>query len=360
MNYKNTLDTLYKINNSLRKENGTYIASLGEFYANFCWFRDTFYQSLPTLKTSSEQFVQTYHTFLDFLKKYEYKMDYLISNPKDYNNHTVLHPRFYTNLDEITDNWGNQQMDAFALMLFGISIGIKHDLNVIRDDSDRFIIEKCIYMYETLEYCKLKGNDCWEEYEEVHSHALGAIIKAITELGKYNFKYDKDKLELAKIELDKLLPNESITKKFDLAQLQLIYPLNVVNEEQKKQILNNIETNLVRNNGVIRYIGDQYYNIASEYSFHSHRSMYLKTVKDQFIGNELEWSFGFAYLSIIYKKEGEFDKAKYYLDKILNTAGENLMIPEGYYSKTNIKNENTPLGWSVALTILAIEELYNL
>ena len=147
MEYKKIKDKLYKINNSLRLDNGLYIASLGEHYRNYCWWRDIFYQSLPTLKKSPDLFVQTYHTFLDYLIKYEHKIDHLTNNPYDYNNYTSLHPRIYSDLSEITPNWGNKQSDAIFLMLFGIGIGIEKKLNIIRNKKDKNIIQKTVYMF---------------------------------------------------------------------------------------------------------------------------------------------------------------------------------------------------------------------
>lgn len=360
MDYKEVKDKLYKINNSLRLDNGLYIASLGEHYRNFCWWRDIFYQSLPTLKKSPDLFIQTYHTFLDYLIKYENKIDYLTSNPHDYNNYTALHPRVYPDLKEITPNWGNMQSDSIFLMLFGIGLGLEKKLNIIRNKKDHQIIQKTIVMYEMMEYWNLAGNDCWEENCDTHSHQIGAGIAALKKLKKNGFIVNNDKLKIARGALDNLLPKETIYRDYDLAQLQLIYPLNIVNKDQREQILDNIETHLLRKNGVIRYEYDQYFNLASEHSFNAHNSLYYPSIKNQLKGNELEWTFGLAYLSIIYKKMGFELVSKNYLDNIIEKAGDDLMIPEGYYSKTNIKNQNTPLGWSVALTIIAIEELFRL
>lgn len=360
MDYKEIKDKLYKINNSLRLDNGLYVASLGEHYRNFCWWRDIFYQSLPTFKKSPELFVQTYHTFLDYLIKYEHKIDYLTNNPYDYNNHTALHPRIYPDLSEITANWGNKQGDAIFLMMFGIGIGLEKKLEIIRNKKDKEVVQKVIIMYETMEYWKMSGNDAWEEHDDVHSHAIGAGLSALKKLKKVGFVVNDSKLKLAQNALNELLPKETIYRDCDLAQLQLIYPLNIINKTQREEILDNIESTLLRKNGVIRYVGDTYFNLASEHSFNTHNSLYYPSIKNQLIGNELEWTFGLAYLSIIYKKMGFELVSKTYLDTILERVSDDFMIPEGYYSKTNIKNENTPLGWSVALTIIAIEELFRL
>jgi len=77
-----------------------------------------------------------------------------------------------------------------------------------------------------------------------------------------------------------LHPRESETKEVDMALLSLIYPYNIVNKKQREKILKNIETKLLKEKGVIRYIGDKYY--------------YRK--------GEAQWTNGLAWLAIIYKQ----------------------------------------------------------
>ena len=101
MNYTEAKSKLYEVNRSLRLDNGLYVASRGEHYEKYCWLRDIFYQSLPNLKNDYEKFTQTYRIFLDFLHKYEWKMDNLINDPNSYDGRTALHPRVYPNLEEV-------------------------------------------------------------------------------------------------------------------------------------------------------------------------------------------------------------------------------------------------------------------
>ena len=53
-------------------------------------------------------------------------------------------------------------------------------------------------------------------------------------------------------------------------------------QEQRDRILTNVESLLVRNKGVIRYIGDHYYGWG--------------------VDREAEWTMGFPWLAIIYKE----------------------------------------------------------
>lgn len=117
----------------------------------------------------------------------------------------------------------------------------------------------------------------------------------------------------------------------------------------------NIETRLLRDRGVIRYEGDTYFNIASRESHEMFDSLYHPKWEGWPKLNEMQWTFGLAYLAMIYMKRGEDGAAKLCIDQIINDS-EDLEIPEGYYALTKIANENKPLGWAVALTIVAIDE----
>ena len=355
---------LRQINRQLRHEpTGLYFASLGEHYRKYCWWRDIFYQVLPNLTHDPEMYIQTMQTFINYLHKYEWKIDNLTCNPWEYNAKTCLHARTYPDLTEVETEWGNMQMDAYCLMLYGITLGENAGLSIIRGYDDRKIIQKVIYMYQALHYWELAGNDAWEENVEVHAHALGAAKAAMIGLRDLGFEVNGDNLWWCSCNLNNLLPKESHSKECDLALLQLIYPLNVVTKEQRDQILCNVENRLLRRNGVIRYPGDVYYNVANRETKDAYGGIFYPQIEGQFHNHELQWSFGFAYLAIIYNDLGKTDRAKIYLDKLLAKAGDDSLISEGIYAnpifdKEIIKNDNTPLGWANALAIIALEKVY--
>ncbi|MEE9591037.1 MAG: hypothetical protein V3W26_00845 [Thermodesulfobacteriota bacterium] len=69
-----------------------------------------------------------------------------------------------------------------------------------------------------------------------------------------------------------------MSRAYDFVQLSLIWPYNIIKKEDAMRIVKNIEDNLVREKGVIRYPGDLYYNSNQEHPF----------------GNEAQWPLGFA------------------------------------------------------------------
>ena len=136
-----------------------------------------------------------------------------------------------------------------------------------------------------------------------------------------------------------LLPCESISKKEDLATLTLIYPFNILDEEMTNKVIDNVTKELERTNGVIRYHGDAYYN-NDPYGSSEDRK-----------GEELEWCFGFAFLAHAHKQIGNDEKADHYFNQMvrIHRLNNNQGLPEGYYAKTDVNNDNQILGWGVGM-----------
>lgn len=337
------LTQLYKTNNLLRNEHsGLYLASLGPEY-KYVWIRDVFYQVKPLLKSNPEGYIQTYRSLLDYYKglnyKYDDKIDELIRKPFPLNNIRFIHPRFYPNLKEITGDWGNLQLDTFGYFFLGVAEGLDAGLEIIRDESDIEIINKLIKVIGKIEYVNIADNGIWEETEEIHASSIGAILAGLLAIERHDFAVPRKLINEGTKKLHSILPNESVTKSIDLSLLTLIFPFNIVDSSTKEVILKNAHTHLEKENGLIRYIGDKYYN----------------TDRDNLVGNEAEWTFGLSYLFFAYI-DTNFIKAERYLFKLINLLDENFYLPELFLSKTNTANKNNPLGWSVGMLILAIEK----
>ena len=146
-------------------------------------------------------------------------------------------------------------------------------------------------------------------------------------------------IENGKRALHRILPRESKAKFVDLALLSLIWPYGSHRQSADEVILENVEYHLLRERGVIRYKGDRYYNKnADGWS------------------EEAEWTFGLSWLAIIYEQLGDKEKAKEYLEQAKATSTK-LGLPELYFSNSTKYNDNTPLGWSESLFIVALEKV---
>jgi phosphorylase kinase alpha/beta subunit len=297
---------------------------------NRVWIRDNIYTTLGFEAVKKyKDVVKTYCALLDLLLKHEYKIDWAIIEKPRYK-HQYIHARYDPETgNEIWEEWGNKQNDAIGSLLFKIGDLESKGIRIIRNKNDLRILQKLVYYLNSIKYWEDKDNGMWEENEEVHASSVGACIAGLQSISKI---VDVPKVLIEKgIEtLNQLLPRESETKDVDLALLSLIYPYNILTEEQRDLILKNVEEKLVRDRGVIRYIGDQYYNN----------------------GSEAQWTMGFPWLAIIYKVMKRLDKYTYYMRKTMSVINDKGELPELYFANSNEYNENTPLSWSQSLLIV--------
>lgn len=321
----------------MQHPNGLFIASSPTVTTGYnrAWIRDNIYESLGLEAVKSyKEVIKSYQALLDILLKHEYKIDWAIREKPKYR-HQYIHARYDPNTgNEIWEEWGNKQNDAIGALLFKIGDLEGKGIKIIRNNDDLRILQKLVYYLKSIEYWHDKDNGVWEENEEIHASSVGACVAGLKAISKI-VDVSKELIEKGQIMLNKLLPRESETKDTDLALLSLIYPYNIVSKKQKLQILQNVENTLIRENGVIRYIGDQYYNN----------------------NGEAQWTFGFPWLSIIYKQMNRPDKYAYYMRKTLEVMNEKGELPELYFANSNQHNENSPLGWSQALFLVMCSKI---
>src|SRR3989344_1660976 len=319
----------------LRAPSGLFVAGGNPektHYAHQAWIRDSIYQAIGLEQFDTPGAVKTYQALLDVLLKHEYKIDWAIREKPDAK-HKYIHARYHPiTFDEFDQDWGNKQNDAVGALLFKIGELHEKRVSVLRDSNDYRIVQKLVYYLESIQYWKDCDNGVWEENEEVHASSVGACVAGLIKIQK--LVYVPDELYLKGLEtLNALLPRESASKEVDLALLSLIYPYKIVTPEQCDAILQNIEQKLVREKGVLRYLGDCYFN---------------------YEGKEASWTMGFPWLAKIYKDLGNKEKYNHYLAKtheVMTTDGE---LPELYLGDGEKFNENTPLGWAQAMYLVAV------
>ncbi|MEK6959596.1 MAG: glycoside hydrolase family 15 protein [Nanoarchaeota archaeon] len=319
---------------SLRYPSGLFAAakkSVGTGYDK-SWLRDNIYESLGLEAAGLiDEVVATLRALLDALKKHEYKIDWAIKE-KPQHKHQYIHARVDPlTFDEFHEDWGNKQNDAVGAILFKIGDLENKGVSVLRDDSDKRIVQKLVSYLASIEYWHDADNGMWEENEEVHASSVGACVAGLHAVSRI-VDVPAWLIEKGVSVLDELLPCESDSKDVDLALLSLIYPYNIVDKETRDSILRNVEKKLVRARGVLRYTGDRYYHNGA---------------------GEAEWTMGFPWLAVIYKQMGYYEKYIWYMtlaESVVNPEGE---MPELYYSGEARHNENTPLGWAQSLMIVA-------
>ncbi|MEM3127139.1 MAG: glycoside hydrolase family 15 protein [Candidatus Woesearchaeota archaeon] len=333
---KDPVKSSVKILSGLQYSSGLFAASKVSVSTGYdkSWIRDNIYETFGLEEFDRKRVIRTYRALLDIFLKYEWKIDYaIIAKPQ--HKHEYIHARFNPEtFGEFHEEWGNKQNDSIGAFLFKVADLEDKGIKVIRDKNDLRILQKLVYYLKSIEYWHDKDNGMWEENEEIHASSVGACVAGLKRISKYVF-VEQELIEKGTTTLNWLLPRESQTKEVDLALLSLIWPYQITTPEQTKAILDNIEKLLVKKRGVLRYIGDKYYN------------------KD---GKEAEWCFGFPWLAIIYRQLGNFNKYKFYTDKTIEAMNEKGELPELYFGETNKHNENSPLGWGQSLAIVAMQK----
>ncbi|MBN2367725.1 glycoside hydrolase family 15 [Candidatus Woesearchaeota archaeon] len=324
-----------RILKKLQADSGLFIAAPSRKTGyNKAWIRDNIYEALGLEAVNDIKSVEkTYHALFDILLKHEYKIDWAIKEKPDAA-YKYIHARFCPiTFSEFHEHWGNKQNDAIGGFLFKVGDLFEKGIIVFRNKDDLRILQKLVYYLQSIEYWHDDDNGVWENDEEVHSSSVGACVAGLKAI-KGLVTVPESLIEKGEAALKELLPRESVSKSVDLAQLSLIYPYNVVSDGMALTILENVEKYLVREKGVVRYFDDYYYNN----------------------GEEAQWVMGFAWLAKIFKDFENKEKYEFYMKKlysVMNWKGE---LPELFYTEKNrlVSNDNTPLGWSQAMYLVAV------
>jgi len=332
----------------LLKPSGMFMASAKNVKTGYdkAWIRDNFYECIAFEYVGRWDIVhKTYRAILDILLKHEDKIDWAIAN-KPTEKYQYIHPRYHPDtFEEFWEEWGNKQHDAVGAILFRIGELEQHDsFRVIETADDKRIVQKLVDYLGSIHYWEDPDNGVWEEAEEVHASSVGACLAGLKKVDQLSYIHvPADLIAQGEAVLQKLLPRESEKKFVDLALLSLIYPFDIVTETQRDKILENVEYHLVKDLGVLRYKNDMYYN------------------RDAIDGSsqEAEWTFGLAWLAIIYERMGNKSKAEEFIQKSMATIDSVGDIPELYFSHSEIHNENSPLGWSESMFVVALYLFYN-
>lgn len=347
LTYQQLIDQHLHILKDLQYNTGLFAASrkdVGTGY-NKSWLRDNFYECIAFEIIGDWDTVEkTYDSLLDIFLRYESKIDAAIEQKPEHA-YQYIHARYNPeNFDEFWEEWGNKQNDAIGAILFRVGeLEHVHKRSLLENEDRVRIVNKLVKYLEKIEYWHDPDSGMWEEDQELHASSVGACVAGLESIQKLpKIEVPQWLIDKGKEALNQLLPRESARKFTDLALLSLIYPYHVVSDEQRQQILENVEYHLLRDKGIIRYKGDRYYN----------------GNKDGF-SEEAEWTFGLAWLAIIYEKMGNRTKAQEFVDKLIAIDTPQGM-PELYFSNSPEYNDNTPLGWSESLFVVALYEMNEL
>ncbi len=327
------IEQAQKVLDALRMESGLYLASSSKDY-HFVWIRDTCYAAMATLWESSGRYEQTYHALFDIFHRYAWKLEYHMAHrPKEV--YEYIHPRYTADGWEVQEPWGNAQNDAIGMFLYGVGEGLRRGKTMFRDAADRHIAEMLTDYLRNLEYWHDADNGIWEENCEVHVSSVGACAAGLLAMSPF-IRVDWDVIVRGLTTVLSYYPRESASKGCDLAELSLIYPYQLLPVDLARHLIAEVEQNLLRSHGTIRYQGDKYF---------------AKQEK------EAEWSMGLPWLGLACYTVGDMKRAFEYLDwtqRVMTSPG---VLPELFVGEFHTPNGNTPLAWSQALYVVLARTL---
>lgn len=328
---------------ALRAPSGLFLASAQGVSTGYdkAWLRDNFYTAMAFEVTDDwDTVLKTWTAVMHIFEKHKEKIVWATQN-KPHESWQYIHARYHPeSFEEFWEEWGNKQNDAVGAVIYKLAEIELLGKEVIKTDEDKEILQVLINYLNSIEYWHDPDNGIWEEYEEVHASSVGAVVAGLKKASQLDFvTIPEGLIEKGEHSLSEMMPRESDTKFCDLALLSLIYPYDVVTRDVAQKIIENMHYQLDRRSGVIRYRNDYYYN--------NNQDCYSE---------EAEWVMGFPWLSIIYSRWGDKEKARNYLHKTKKLEVEGNKLPELYYSNSDKPNENIPLGWAESLCVVALKE----
>lgn len=329
---------------ALRAPSGLFLASAQGVETGYdkAWLRDNFY-TVMAFEVVEDWYtvLETWTAIMNIFEKHKEKIAWASRN-KPHESWQYIHARYHPDsFDEFWEEWGNKQNDAVGAVIFKLAELELSGKHIFKTDNDKQIMQILIDYLNSIEYWHDPDNGIWEEYEEVHASSVGAVVAGLKKAKQLEFiNIPEGLIEKGEEALGRMVPRESETKFCDLALLSLIYPYDVISRENAEKIIENLHYHLNRKSGIIRYKNDYYYN---------------KNKIDHF-SEEAEWVMGFPWLSIIYSRWDDKEKARNYLYKTKKLEHDGNKLPELYYSNSDKPNENIPLGWAESLYVVALKE----
>ncbi len=325
----------------LRAPSGLFTASAHDVATGYnkAWLRDVYFMTLGFKYVGDMETVRaTAKALLQILVKHKDKITWAVNN-KPFESWQYIHARYNPEtFEEYWEEWGNKQNDAVGEVLYLIAECENTGNTIVETDEEKELVQLLVNYLNSIEYWHDPDSGIWEENQEVRSSSIGSVVRALYEVSKLSYiTIPEGIIQKGEQALRSLLPRETSNRFCDLALLTLIFPFKVTTEEETKQILDNVEYFLTRNQGVIRYRNDRYYN-----------------KNEDGYSEEAEWSMGLAWLAIIYAELGQTEKAVEYLKQCDSTINKEGLIPELWYSHTMKSNDNIPLGWAESMYVVAL------
>ena len=320
---------------------------------SYCWPRDAVFITKAMYKLGMEKEVEK------FYKSF-------CSNTQSKNG--MWEQRFYTD-GNLAPCWG-YQIDETASVIYGVYdyYNYKQEPKFLKDNLK--MCEKAIsylekYVDKVLNNEEMQlSYDIWEECESIHAYSMAAIFSAfevmikineavkplyetnrlkLEQIAKMNLRLEKYLVDIKKYVLKhfyddnkKCFVRNEQDKKMDISLLGLVYPFNMFSPKEVK-----IQNTVERINMTLRtYTGG-----------------YLRYEGDNYIGGN-PWIIANLWLAEYYLKAGIKNRARECFDFAIVGSNSHGLLPEQVDNNTMDPAWVIGLGWSHAMFINLLEELY--
>ena len=320
---------------------------------SYCWPRDAIFitNALDILKMNKE----TEKFYKTFCKMTQSKSG-------------MWEQRFYTD-GTLAPCWG-YQIDETASVIYGVYNHYEHTNNLkFLKDTLKMCESAIKYLTKYIQNVldgkeeEYKSYDLWEENEGIHTYSLAAIFASfdimlkIYEIVKPEFKENRLKIEKIEKEIivlrkylveikDYILKNlydnnrktfiRNIDGKMDISLLGLVTPFNMFAPKEKK-MLNTIER--------------------IELTLRTYTGGYLRYEGDNYVGGN-PWVIANLWMAKYYLEAGNKKKAIESFEFVVKSATEHGFLPEQVDNNTMQAKWVIGLGWSHAMFIDILNQLY--
>ena len=294
------------------------------------------------------------------------------------------HVRFNA-VDQTSDaSWSHAQNDALGYTLW-LRFVMANAGQLPLDESDYEVYRLFPLYFKAISYWEDPDSGAWEEDLKINSSSIGVVAAGLRAMETYlqgkggaTWKGRDDLLQMIRdlvgkgiAHLEQSLPCESPPQRCaDGALLFLIYPVNLLSLQQEDLVLKIVKSDLVRDTGTIRYVGDSYFGqdypewfsekeLTADFSDRiAERNKRLKP------GYEAQWCIFDPVISIIHgqrflsdpTKENELREQTHFFNRALRQLTEDGECPELYFCHHGqwVPNSHTPLAWTQANLALAL------
>ena len=277
--------------------------------------------------------------------------------------------RFYTD-GSLAPCWG-YQIDETASVIYGVYNHYEHTKNIkFLKDTLRMCENACKYLKKYVENLlagkeeEYKSYDLWEENEGIHTYSLAVIFASFEAILKIYEKlkpeFKENRLKIEKIEKEKLILRKYLVGikdyiltnfyddkkksfirnkdgKLDISLLGLVTPFKLFSPKEKK-ILNTVEK--------------------MDLSIRTYTGGYLRYEKDNYCGGN-PWVISSLWMAKYYIDAGNTKKARECFEFVVKTATEHGFLAEQIDNSTMSAKWVIGLGWSHAMFIDVLNELYS-